>query len=75
MVYSHQYQENTCTCINKPDISVQNKLYIILTILETIWYTFSNTAQRYVRHNEHTILYYGYTCKIHEFAQITKIYF
>jgi hypothetical protein len=54
---------------------MQNKFYILLPILETVWYTFSNTAQRYIRHNEYAMLHYDDICKIHELLQITKLYF
>jgi hypothetical protein len=43
-------QENMCTPENKPGKLIQNKLYIILTISETMWYAFNNTTERYVRH-------------------------
>ena len=31
---------------NKPGKSIQNKLYIILKILETMWYAFNNTTRK-----------------------------
>lgn len=60
--------------INKPGKSIQNKLYTILSILETMWYAVNNTRIG-IRRNKRTMLYYNNMYKIHEIAQITKYIF
>jgi len=39
----------------EPGESIHYKLYIIVTVLETLWYTFNNTTKRYIRHNKHSM--------------------
>ena len=46
----------------------------MLKILETMWYAFSNTTERYIRRNKHSMLHYNYICNMHEIPQITKQY-
>jgi hypothetical protein len=54
--------------------SIQNKLYIILTTWEIMWYALNNTTKRHIKHNEQTMLHYNDICKICEISEITNTF-
>ena len=66
-VWSHRYQVKKGKRINKSGKSVQNKLFIIFTVLDTMCNTTNNMC-----HKEQVMLHYNDKCKICDNSQITK---
>ena len=59
----------------EPGQSVHYKLYLILTILEKIWYAFSNIIKRYIRHNKHSMPHYNGILKFVNANRLLKFIF